>query len=84
VKTWQPRRGEVLLANPIKTVLKANLEVVVIGTGTAGSLRLHPKAEKRLQQAGVEVLAHRTQKARETYWQRRSHRSLAVLLHITS
>jgi polyphosphate kinase 2 (PPK2 family) len=84
VKTWQPQDGEVLLAKHVKAVLKANPEVVVIGTGTVGALSLHPKAQKRLDEAGVEVLAYRIDKACETYRQLRSQRRVAALLHITS
>jgi polyphosphate kinase 2 (PPK2 family) len=84
VETWQPKDGEVLLAKHVKGVLKAQPEVIVMGTGTVGNLSLHPKAEKRLEQAGIEVLTYRTHKACDTYRQLRGQRRLAALLHITS
>jgi len=84
VRTWQPQDGEVLLATHAKAVVKAKPEVLVIGTGTVGSLSLHPKARERLEKAGIEVLAYRTDKACETYRQLRNQRRLAALLHITS
>jgi len=66
----------------VNEVIKAKPEVVIIGLGTVGNLVVRPKVEKRLQEAGIEVIAYRTNKACETYRELRGQRRLAAILHI--
>ena len=74
----------VLHPEDLAEIIKTKPQVLVIGSGTVGNLVVHPKAAKRLQRAGIEVLAYRTHKACETYRELRGQRRLAAILHITS
>jgi len=56
---------------------------VIFGLGTVGNLKMRPQVEKRLQEAGIEVLAYRTTKAIETYKELRGQRRVAAVLHVT-
>jgi polyphosphate kinase 2 (PPK2 family) len=84
VEQWQPKGEPILGPKHVAKVIKAKPEVVVIGLGTVGNLRVHPKVEKRFQKAGIEVLAYRTRKASEIYKELRNERKVAAVLHITA
>lgn len=83
VEQWQHKDEHVLRPRDVDKIISAGPEVVIIGLGTVGNLKVRPKAEKRLQQAGIEVMAYRTNKACETYRELRNQRKVAAILHIT-
>ncbi len=74
----------VLRAKDVSKIIKAKPEVIILGRGTAGNLRLGPEVESRLQQAGIELQSYRTHKAIETYRELRNQRKTAAVLHITA
>ena len=84
IKRWQPKDGHILRPRDVKAVIKTKPEVVIIGTGAVGNLAVRPKADKRLQKAGIEVLTYRTSKACDTYREFRTQRRVAAILHLTS
>jgi polyphosphate kinase 2 (PPK2 family) len=83
VDQWRHKDEHVLRPQDVDKIISAEPEVVIIGLGTVGNLKVRPKTEKRLQEAGIEVVAHRTNKACETYRELRNQRKVAALLHIT-
>jgi hypothetical protein len=83
VEQWQHKDEHVLRPRDVDKIIAAEPEVVIIGLGTVGNLKVRPKAEKRLQEAGIEVMAYRTNKACETYRELRNQRKVAAVLHIT-
>jgi polyphosphate kinase 2 (PPK2 family) len=83
VEQWQRKDEHVLRPRDVDKIISAEPEAVIIGLGTVGNLRLLPKAEKRLQEAGIEVIAPRTIKACGTYRELRNQRKVAAILHIT-
>ena len=83
VEQWQHKDEHVLRPKDADKIISAEPEVVIIGLGTVGNLKVRPKAEKRLQQAGIEVMAYKTNKACETYRELRNQRKVAAVLHIT-
>ena len=83
VEQWQRKDEHVLRPQDLDKIIKAEAEAVIIGLGTVGNLRVRPRAEKRLQEAGIEVMAYKTNKACGTYRELRNQRKVAAVLHIT-
>ena len=83
VEQWQHKDEHVLRPRDVDKIISAKPEVVIIGLGTVGNLRVRPRVEKRFQEAGIEVMAYRTNKACETYKELRGQRRVAAILHIT-
>jgi len=83
VERWQPRDEHVLRPKDVNEVIEAKPEAVIIGLGTVGNVKVRPKTEKCLQEAGIEIIAYRTNKACETYQELRGQRKVAAILHIT-
>ncbi len=82
VEQWQHKDEHVLRPRDVDKIISAEPEVVIIGLGTVGNLRVRPKVEKRLQEAGIEVMAYRTNKACEPYRELRNQQKVAAILHI--
>ena len=82
VEQWQHKDEHVLRPRDVDKIISAEPEVVIIGLGTVGNLRVRPKVEKRFQEAGIEVMAYRTNKACETYRELRNQQKVAAILHI--
>ncbi len=83
VEQWQRKGEHVLRPRDVDKIIEAEPEVVIIGLGTVGNLNVRPKAEKRLQEAGIEVVTYKTNKACETYRELRNQRKVAAILHVT-
>ena len=83
VKRWEHKEEHVLGPKDVNKIIKAKPETVIIGLGTIGNVRMQPKAEKRFQEAGIEVVAYKTNKACETYKELRGQRRVAAILHVT-
>ncbi len=83
VERWEHKDEHVLRPTDVNRVIEAKPETVIIGLGTVGNMKMHPKAEKCLQEAGIDVMVHRTNKACETYKELRTQRKVAAILHIT-
>jgi polyphosphate kinase 2 (PPK2 family) len=83
VETFRPKDEHILRRRDVERILQFEPDAVVIGLGTVGNLEVRRKLEKRLQKAGVEVLAYKTGKALATYRELRGQRRVAAILHIT-
>lgn len=83
VEHWKHKEEHVLESKDASKIIEAKPEMVIIGLGSVGNLRMQPKAEKRFQKAGIEVMAYKTDKACETYKELRGQRRVAAILHIT-
>jgi hypothetical protein len=80
---WWRREGHKLRARDLDAILQANPEVLVVGQGAYGRLSVTGKAERVLEEAGIELIAQPTQEAVETYNQMRGQRRVAAALHLT-
>ena len=83
VEQWQHKDEHVLRPRDVDKIISAEPEVVIIGLGTVGNLKMHRKAEKRFQEVGIEVMAYKINKACDTYRELRNQRKMAAVLHIT-
>jgi len=83
VEQWRHKAEHVLRPKDLDKIIKVKPEAVIIGLGTVGNLKMRPQVEKRLQEAGIEVMAYRTNKACETYKELRGQRRVAAVLHVT-
>jgi hypothetical protein len=80
---WWRREGHKLRARDLDVILQANPEVLVVGQGAYGRLSVSGKAERVLEEAGIELIAQPTKQAVEAYNQLRQERRAAAALHLT-
>jgi len=65
--TWWRREGHELRPEDIGEVLKASPEVLVVGQGYDGCMRILPETERLLREKGIELRSALTERACKTY-----------------
>jgi len=89
--TVKPRKGgfwkfgsHVVKKGEIDELLKTNPDVILLGTGTSGRVRLAPAGELALKKAGVECVVLRSLEASERLNELLDNgKQVAALIHVT-
>jgi hypothetical protein len=58
-------------------------QVLIVGQGAYGRMRVTPETRQVLQTAGIELIAQPTEEACQTYNHLREQRTVAAALHLT-
>jgi len=80
---WWRKEGHLLRFADVAEALQAKPEVLVIGTGYAGVMRVPRETVDRIEAQGIEVKVERTSKAAEVYNDLQGDRTVIAALHIT-
>jgi hypothetical protein len=80
---WWREEGHSLSPVDLWTVVQAKPEVLVIGTGYSGLMRILPETEKYLRQQGIRLIAERTTEAVRIYNQLCQSTRVVAALHLT-
>jgi len=80
---WWRAKGHSLAMEDLTTALEAKPEVLVIGQGTFGQMKVPEETLSALEAAGIEVIAQPTDDACKTYNHLRGKRRVVAALHIT-
>ena len=80
---WWRREGHRLCLEDIAEIMSENPEVLVVGTGASGLMKVLPEVRQLIEARGIELIVEATNKACHTYNQLcRSQRAVAAL-HLT-
>jgi|YNPNPStandDraft_1061719.scaffolds.fasta_scaffold00888_3 hypothetical protein len=81
---WWRREGHALHPDDLKEVLEAHPQVLVVGTGYVGRMRILPQSEALLADQGIRIIAQDTRAACRTYNElRRAGQKVVAALHLT-
>jgi len=80
---WWRKEGHALHPEDLKAVFEAAPEVLVVGQGASGLMRITPETEQALHDAGIELITLPTGEAVEAYNRLRGERAVAAALHLT-
>jgi len=80
---WFRKVGHKLSLEDIAEVVAEKPEVLVIGTGAAGVMKVPPEVEKAIKDKGIKLIAERTAKACQTYNQICQSQRAVAALHLT-
>jgi len=80
---WWRKEGHVLHPEDLEAVFEAAPQVLVVGQGAYGKMRVTPETRKALSAAGIELVAAPTEKACQTYNTLQERRVVAAALHLT-
>ncbi|GAB4304593.1 MAG: Mth938-like domain-containing protein [Candidatus Bipolaricaulota bacterium] len=83
VQEWRRREGHRVHPEDLEPALAPAPEVVIVGTGFSGLLRLTQEAEAHLSHRKIELVAVRTGEAVEAYNDLSPRRRTCALLHLT-
>jgi hypothetical protein len=80
---WWRKEGHRLHVEDLKDVLEFKPEVLVVGTGYSGLMRIPLETRKYVESEGIEFLAQKTAEACETFNRLVKSRKVVAALHLT-
>ena len=80
---WWREEGHSLGLVDLWAVVQAKPEVLVVGTGYSGLMRVPPETEKYLRENGIRLIAERTTEAVRIYNQLCQSTRVVAALHLT-
>jgi len=81
---WWRLEGHQLAEQDLKKVLEAKPEVLVVGMGAEGRMKVLESTKQRLSEEGITLIAQKTSEAIKTYNELlRAEKLVAAALHIT-
>ena len=80
---WWRKEGHVLGTDDLEDVLEQKPDVIVVGTGNPGIMRVLSDTEKLIRSKGIELMAQPTEKACQTYNRLSSNKKVIAMLHLT-
>ncbi len=80
---WWREEGHSLSPVDLWTVVQAEPEVLIVGTGYLGLLRVLPETAKYLREQGIRLIAERTTDAVRIYNQLWQSTRVVAALHLT-
>jgi len=83
IESWWRRQGHTLVVEDLSEVLAAHPDLLVIGQGAHGRMKVTDLVRQSLEQAGIDLIAQATGPACETYTRLREQRRVAAALHLT-
>ena len=82
VRNWRRQEGHRLSAADLQVVLEAKPEVLIVGTGAHGLVRVPRKTRRAVRAAGIELRIAPTGRAWRLYNELREHRRTAAAFHL--
>lgn len=80
---WWRKEGHSLYLEDIKEVLEEKPEVVVIGTGASGLMKILEEVKRKTKELGIDLIVKPTQKACHHYNKISKERKTIACLHLT-
>ena len=80
---WEREKGHQLCLGDIAGIISENPEVLVVGTGAFGLVKIPPEVQEELHTRGIELIAEGTEEACSTYNQLCHSRRVIAALHLT-
>ncbi len=80
---WWRLEGHALHPEDLKAVFDARPEVLIVGQGAYGRMRITTATRRALKAAGIQLIAQPTDQACQTYNALCSQQAVAAALHLT-
>jgi hypothetical protein len=83
IPNWWRKEGHNLLVEDMEDILDARPEVLIVGTGHDGLMRVSPGVEGKLAEAGIRLIASPTRQAVEEFNRLSDKGNTAFAAHLT-
>lgn len=80
---WWRRKGHSLCPDDIQEIIDAKPDILIVGTGYSGLMKVPRKTEKFIEEEGIQLIAEKTTKAVETYNDLSRDKRVVAALHLT-
>lgn len=80
---WWRRCGHLLQKEDLEDVIKYKPEVLIVGTGANGLMKIHEETKRFVESMGIRLIALETSEACETYNELRYKKKVVAAFHLT-
>ena len=80
---WRRKTGHTLHIDDIAEAISEKPEILIIGTGTFGRVKVPPEVAKTVAQNSIELIARPTKEACRLYNQYHEKKKVIAVLHLT-
>jgi len=80
---WERKKGHQLCLGDIADIINENPEVLVVGTGAFGLVKVPPEVQEEINDRGIELIVESTEKACRTYNKLCHSRRVIAAFHLT-
>ncbi|NOR89072.1 MAG: hypothetical protein GQ524_02360 [Anaerolineales bacterium] len=80
---WRRRDGHNLVIEDLVEVLESNPEVIILGRGVFGRMKVAAELREVITERGIELIVLRTEGARKAYNELRERRRVVAALHLS-
>lgn len=80
---WWRREGHSLCPQDLGEIVREKPEILVIGTGNSGLMKVSPSTRGWIEEKGIKLKAEPTQTAYQTYNQLQKAHKVIAALHLT-
>jgi len=81
--SWRRLEGHMVIPEDIALVLHCKPDILIIGTGFYGRMRVSPKAKEKIGEEGIELIVEKTGDAVKTFNEISNARKAIAALHLT-
>ena len=81
--SWWRLKGHLLQIDDLRDILDYKPEVLVVGTGAHGLMKVSDAIKKFLESSGIELIVKETEKACKTYNMLKEKRKVIAAFHLT-
>lgn len=83
ISNWWRDQGHRLSADDLEEVFDAQPEILVVGTGANGLMKVPPETRQAVREAGIELQITKTGQAWKSYNELQDERATAGAFHLT-
>ena len=83
MSNWWRDQGHALSVDDLQDVLAASPQVLIIGRGANGRMSVPASTRNHVEEQGIEVVIHKTEKACQVYNQISGEKEAVAALHLT-
>lgn len=80
---WWRDQGHALSVDDLEDVLAASPQVLIVGTGAYGRMVVSAETRDHVEEQGIEVIIHKSEKACQVYDQISQEKKTVAALHLT-
>jgi len=80
---WWRKRGHTLGVDDVREIVDAKPEVLVVGTGYSGLMKVNRETKEYLRSSGIELIVAKTEEACEIFNELSKTRRVVAALHLT-
>ena len=80
---WWRREGHTLSVDDVKEIVEAKPDILIVGTGYSGMMKIHTQTEQYLSSSGIRLITAKTEEACKTYNNLSKSRRVVAAFHLT-